>query len=170
MRDFVNQSGVDDIFQRIFVLINMVLLLGFSANATGIEIEHVTDPAEGELGTHINPETYSAIHAAVAFLLVAKGVRILLFVVYMISLPRFREAMAIQMLQLLIPCFIWLPLTWVPEGRDGEVVALAATAIGLELALRWAFTFAYRWTNEVSICADEWWYDWAKTRSESQVD
>lgn len=39
VRQFINVSGTDDVPQRLFVLVVMALLLGFSANAAAVTIE-----------------------------------------------------------------------------------------------------------------------------------
>ncbi|KAK0517704.1 hypothetical protein OC842_008030, partial [Tilletia horrida] len=45
VRQFINISGTDDVWQRIYILLMMVLLAGYAANATGIKIENFGDAA-----------------------------------------------------------------------------------------------------------------------------
>ncbi|KAK0547787.1 hypothetical protein OC846_004383 [Tilletia horrida] len=40
VRQFINTSGTDDVWQRAWILLMMVLLAGYAANATGIKIEN----------------------------------------------------------------------------------------------------------------------------------
>lgn len=47
VRDYLNVSGSDDVFQRIYLLGIMLLLTGYAANATAIVIEQ-DEPAEAE--------------------------------------------------------------------------------------------------------------------------
>jgi hypothetical protein len=145
VRDFINHSGTDDILQRLYVLLNMIVLLGYSANATSIEVEHT---AEGH--TEITHESYPLIHAAVGFLLAAKAARALLYLIYAFVLPKFRIALSFQLFQLIVPCLLWLPLTWLHAGNDKTVIALAAVAIGMDMAMKWVHTVSFRWSHDVS--------------------
>lgn len=43
VRSYINVSGTDDVWQRIYVLLIMILLSGYAANATGIIIEKAHD-------------------------------------------------------------------------------------------------------------------------------
>jgi low temperature requirement protein LtrA len=49
VRAYINVSGTDDVWQRIYILLNMILLVGYSANACGIVIEKVEGAAEEAL-------------------------------------------------------------------------------------------------------------------------
>lgn len=73
MRDYSNISGSDDIKFRLYILVVMLLLYGYSSNASGIEIEpNEAEPLEpgGEpirvSGYHFAESAHSAIQAAIA--------------------------------------------------------------------------------------------------------
>jgi hypothetical protein len=59
VRSFINVSGTDDVPQRLYVLLIMALLLGFSANASAVTIEcgHSSPSAEGTGETGVEPTT-----------------------------------------------------------------------------------------------------------------
>lgn len=58
VRHWINQSGTDDVIQRMYILIVMVLLVGFNANAVGIEIFKASEGIiESEQGLESNGET-----------------------------------------------------------------------------------------------------------------
>jgi hypothetical protein len=120
----------------------MVLLVGYSANATGIEIDEEH---------HIEPSTYPAIHAATEFILIAKALRLVMFLIYIMSLPKFAQSLSLAAIQHVIPCLFWLPLAFIPEGNDTVVVVLATTAIAAVLALKWLFALVNRWMNQASL-------------------
>lgn len=65
-RKFANQSGTDDLLHRLWILIGMMTLIGYTANASAIELEPT---GEEEIVDH------SAVRAAVAFWLVIKLTR-----------------------------------------------------------------------------------------------
>lgn len=65
-RKFANQSGTDDLLHRLWILIGMMTLIGYTANASAIELEPT---GEEETVDH------SAVRAAVAFWLVIKLTR-----------------------------------------------------------------------------------------------
>lgn len=56
VRSYINVSGTDDVWQRLYILLIMLLLTGYAANATGIIIkeanEHGGSSAESEGGSH----------------------------------------------------------------------------------------------------------------------
>jgi hypothetical protein len=103
----------------------MVLLVGYSANATGIEIDEEH---------HIEPSTYPAIHAATEFILIAKALRLVMFLIYIMSLPKFAQSLSLAAIQ-----------------HVTVVVVLATTAIAAVLALKWLFALVNRWMNQASL-------------------
>ncbi|KAI5479160.1 hypothetical protein MNV49_004020 [Pseudohyphozyma bogoriensis] len=47
-KSFINTSGTDDVFQRLYILGVMALLLGFSSNASALSIECSNEPSDAE--------------------------------------------------------------------------------------------------------------------------
>lgn len=80
VRHWINQSGTDDVIQRLYILIVMVLLVGFHANAVGIEIlptsegivesdqGHASDEASGVEGGEFDEPVTSAEQVGRRFL------------------------------------------------------------------------------------------------------
>ncbi|GAA5908287.1 hypothetical protein JCM6882_006792 [Rhodosporidiobolus microsporus] len=162
VRQFVNVSGTDDVPQRLYVLLVMALLLGFSANASAVAIEcaeHVAEEEEGELLRDANEAAHALVaraesalggaahlsggcelaegwakntRGALAFYLVAKLVRVLLLIFYGTWLPRFRTAHFVRAAATIVSCVWWLPLTALET--PGLFLSLPIVAIGLELA------------------------------------
>ncbi|PWN43216.1 hypothetical protein IE81DRAFT_346811 [Ceraceosorus guamensis] len=52
-RAYINTSGTDDVWQRVYILLIMILLSGYAANATGVKIEpyHGAEAGHGESAT-----------------------------------------------------------------------------------------------------------------------
>jgi hypothetical protein len=118
-------------------------LIGYTAQGASIDLEMSTfvyDPAEDIViaappqqldRVFISEEGYYALYAATGFFLVAKGLRILLLLVYALVLPRFRSAHLIQALFTLVPCLIFTRMFFVSEVVDAmEVFAIG---VGLDI-------------------------------------
>jgi hypothetical protein len=154
---FLNVHGSDDILQRCYILLVMCILMGYTANATGIKIDHAkegiivgatTVPAgtTGEAAGAVEhraldflvrkafptlvsraggggsgeqeelllvkqvgstmywfAEDYDrAIAAAIAFYLTAKALRLALYFIYGVMLPRFRKALFLHTITLFV--------------------------------------------------------------------
>lgn len=71
---------LSQILQRLYILVTMGLLLGYSANASAIELPHegASEPA------------FPTLRAAILFFLVSRALRLVLYSLYAISLPTFR--------------------------------------------------------------------------------
>lgn len=111
-RKFANQSGTDDLLHRLWILIGMMTLIGYTANASAIELEPT---GEEETVDH------SAVRAAVAFWLVIKLTRVIVLLYYAWKLPSFRNAHLWKAVAVLIPMFFLLPLIWV-TSRPAQIV------------------------------------------------
>jgi hypothetical protein len=90
-RQFINQSGTDDLIQRFLILFTMLVLTGYASNASAIELER---NEEGHMG--FTALSKSAIRAATAFLFVACGIRMVRQWIFAAFLPRFRPHLLIQ--------------------------------------------------------------------------
>ncbi|ORY72252.1 hypothetical protein BCR35DRAFT_307811 [Leucosporidium creatinivorum] len=155
-RTWLNQSGVDDISQRIQVLALLICLVGFSVNASAIEVgpasegvvsevahrlvrravEAVTGEESSSTGTadalHHGPQ--HAVVAATGFFLVAKLVRILTYVGYSVLMPEFRITHLVRAAGLALVSFIFLGCAFV--DTIGKVAILASIGMVVEIVLR----------------------------------
>ncbi|OXG80481.1 hypothetical protein C345_05169 [Cryptococcus neoformans A2-102-5] len=111
-RKFANQSGTDDLLHRLWILMGMMTLIGYTANASAIELEPT---GEEETVDH------SAVRAAVAFWLVIKLTRVIVLLYYAWKLPSFRGAHIWKAIAVLIPMFFLFPLIWV-TSRTAQIV------------------------------------------------
>jgi hypothetical protein len=119
----------DEILHRIWILVGMITILGYSANASAIALE----PTEGEHG---------AIQAAVAFWLGIKATRgesrvgvthaVLVLFLYAYALPAFRTSQFLSGLAVLVPMFVYAPLLVITNHR--AQITLAALGIVVDLA------------------------------------
>ncbi|ODO03664.1 hypothetical protein L198_02515, partial [Cryptococcus wingfieldii CBS 7118] len=100
------------LLHRVWVLIGMMTLIGYSANASAIEIH--PEGEEEELD-------HSAVRAAVAFWLVIKLTRVVVLFYYALKLPKFRSAHIWKAVAVLVPMFVLLPLIWV-TSRPAQIV------------------------------------------------
>src|SRR5258706_1240446 len=118
------QSGTDDAIQRIYILLTSILLIGYTAQCTSIgllqdESEQMFIPSQG----------YEALRGATAFLLAAKGLRLLQLLWYAWYLPKFRSSHLVQALFTLIPSVIFVRLLKV----DAFIATMAIFTIGMGL-------------------------------------
>lgn len=189
VRGYINVSGTDDVCQRLYILLNMMLLVGYAANATGIIIEKedenivvddIMTAAEGhgeatasnavhkravaavigaagsyiakrsessgsEVSFHPNIEIghtgywfadgwHAAVACAIAFYLVAKFCRLFLFFLYGALLPKFRKALWLNMISLIVISGVYLPIIFITE--PGYIVILICAGVVLELSSR----------------------------------
>ncbi|KAJ1023190.1 hypothetical protein NDA16_003343 [Ustilago loliicola] len=180
VRLFLNTSGTDDMLERLLLLGWMILLGGYCANVSGVEIVKATPlllaqlhseelagdaPAQQEahgivaelkqifrraaastdaesnevklavpaFGPYWFTDGYDrAIHAAVAFFLVAKLWRLGVYVYYGFCLPKFRKALWSNALAMAVIAAIYVPITLVSE--PWLIVTLMAAGILVELA------------------------------------
>lgn len=142
VRTFLNVSGTDDVKERIGLLAYMILLNGFSANAASLQIKNAASPQDlgipkhgyhhkrGALEESTCEDTSclafylgsgywlvdgyeNAIHAAIAFYLVLRLVRILLYLFYGWMLPNFRLSMWTNAAIRTIVSTIYIPIMFV---------------------------------------------------------
>ena len=188
VRGYINVSGTDDVVQRIYILVVMILLVGYAANATGIIIEKAEGDLTGEhasaessiaghgegalteraavavvgaLGTYLVKRAgggseseiepvlvqeiahtgywfasgwHGAIASAIGFYLVAKFLRLGLFFIYGLLLPKFRKALWLNMISLIVISLVYLPIIFITS--PGIIVILVVAGILLELSSR----------------------------------
>ncbi|KAK8847689.1 hypothetical protein IAR55_005548 [Kwoniella newhampshirensis] len=121
-RKYSNSSGTDDLLHRFWVLIGMITLLGYSANASAIELHPHEEEADFD---------HHAIRAAAAFWLIIKLSRLVVLLFYGWRLPLFRMAMNLSALAVSIPMSLVLPLIWV-TSRPTQIT-LAALLVFVDL-------------------------------------
>ncbi|CAE6472537.1 unnamed protein product [Rhizoctonia solani] len=153
-RNFVNASGTDDVLQRLAVLWLMALLVGYTANASAIQLGS-TVSTEATTSVHVTlgnvlagvsnePSTAEAVathHArdpalvtATAFFLVAKFSRVALLIWYAIALPLFRSTFILQIAYQMFNFFIYLPLLFV--RTPAAIITLASLGMATDYLLR----------------------------------
>ncbi|GAA5908283.1 hypothetical protein JCM6882_006791 [Rhodosporidiobolus microsporus] len=173
VRHFINVSGTDDVPQRLYILLIMALLLGFSANASAIVIEcpgetTAEEPAAAEgtaaerrslftraigdgeavplsQGCELTEGWAKNVRAALAFYLVAKLVQALLFIFYGTWLPRFRTAQYVRAAAIVATAVWWIPLTVLEQHK--LLVWLPIFATSLELLMGFALPLALKLTH-----------------------
>jgi hypothetical protein len=99
--------------------------------------------AAGSGPMHLAPSAHAAIQAAVSFFLVAKGVRLLLYLIYAWYLPRFRAFHLFEGVIILINMVWYFPLLAIT--RPSVIIALPCTAIVTELVGRYIFAKLLSW-------------------------
>ncbi|WVQ77601.1 hypothetical protein IAR50_007289 [Cryptococcus sp. DSM 104548] len=111
-RRYPNQSGTDNLLHRVWVLIGMMTLIGYSANASAIELHPQGEEEELD---------HSAVRAAVTFWLVINLTRVVAVFYYALRLSKFRSAHVRKAIAVLVPMFFLLPLIWV-TSRPAQIV------------------------------------------------
>jgi low temperature requirement protein LtrA len=189
VRSYINVSGTDDVAQRMYILVTMMLLIGYAANAAGIiigepEAEAVGETTEeaaaatgtgghgegtvearavkavvglvgsylvkrasseseveptyvleiGQSGFWLASGWHAAIASATGFYLAAKFCRLFLFFIYGLLLPKFRKALWLNMVSLILISCVYLPIIFITD--PGLVVILVVAGISLELSSR----------------------------------
>ncbi|CAE6458086.1 hypothetical protein ACGC1H_006833 [Rhizoctonia solani] len=155
-RNFVNASGTDDVLQRLAVLWLMALLVGYTANASAIQLgtPQSTEASTGAVhvalgnvlaGVSSEPSTGEAVAShyardpalvtATAFFLVAKFSRVALLIWYAIALPLFRSTFILQIAYQMFNFFIYLPLLFVRS--PAAIITLASLGMATDYLLRY---------------------------------
>ncbi|KAF8748993.1 Bacterial low temperature requirement A protein (LtrA) [Rhizoctonia solani] len=155
-RNFVNASGTDDVLQRLAVLWLMALLVGYTANASAIQLgahestEASTGAVHVALGSILaeaghEPSTAEAVSShyardpalvtATAFFLVAKFSRVAFLIWYAIALPMFRSSFLLQIAYQMLNFFVYLPLLVVRS--PAAIITLASLGMGTDYLLRY---------------------------------
>ncbi|KAF8672052.1 Bacterial low temperature requirement A protein (LtrA) [Rhizoctonia solani] len=155
-RNFVNASGTDDVLQRLAVLWLMALLVGYTANASAIQLgahestEASTGAVHVALGSILaeaghEPNTAEAVSShyardpalvtATAFFLVAKFSRVAFLIWYAIALPMFRSSFLLQIAYQMLNFFVYLPLLVVRS--PAAIITLASLGMGTDYLLRY---------------------------------
>lgn len=107
-----------------YILATMLVLIGYSANASSIELEH----EDGHY--HLSEESYSAINSTVGFLFVATGLRFVRLLWYAWSLPKFRISLLSQaVICVLVYAFI-IPLY--VSNSVAVIITMPAIVFGCE--------------------------------------
>ncbi|RSH92466.1 hypothetical protein EHS25_008882 [Saitozyma podzolica] len=138
-RKYSNVSGTDDLLHRGWILIGMICILGYSANASAIALE-VAVGNEEEMGTE-----HLAVQAATAFWLVIKLTRVIVLFFYAWRLPPFRTSQILGGLAVLLPMFVYLPLIWVTNRTAQIVIASLGIAVDIMRLDLIAYNLMGRW-------------------------
>lgn len=186
MRSWVNQSGSDDVVQRLAVLVYMIVMAGFAANATAVNIVYAdTDGCRDEtpvnkdlarrwsdqlfqragsasssdagLGSCADVQAHivggyffatgyrASLHAATVFYAWAKGIRLVLLILYGWRLRAFRRALWLQAACLAVLTGLFLSIL----SADSSYTVIALTMAGLltDWVLRYAVSTVTQWVH-----------------------
>lgn len=137
-RNFFNVSGQDDVFQRVWMLVCILCLAGYSVNASAIGtssseavnataafLQRAVDTPEGATAE----QSANFVRAAVAFFLVSKATRVVGLLAYAYSLPKFRKSHLSMAAQTFLCSVIYLPLIWVTSTKGRIVLGTLGIAL-----------------------------------------
>jgi hypothetical protein len=141
-----NQSGTDDLLQRAYILATSLLLLGYTAQAAGMEIEHFTNEETGHTSLEISEDGFHALQAAAAFFLIAKLLRLFLYLWYAYYLPKFRTSHCLQALFSTLSCCLFIPLFF--AHSTSLAVVLPALAMLLDILCKYVMGVAIHWFGD----------------------
>ncbi|KAK4058903.1 hypothetical protein OIO90_000349 [Microbotryomycetes sp. JL221] len=162
-RTWSNQSGVDDVTQRIQVLAILICLCGFSVNAAAIDVgtvaahggeeaasaahrflrraaEAVAGSAESEGVAEETHGPQHAVVAATAFFLVAKFIRIGTYIGYMYWMPDFRTGHFSRVVGLIAVSLVFVGCLIAEDIKT--VAILAGVGALLEILLKFTVGIA----------------------------
>ncbi|KAJ7135420.1 hypothetical protein C8R43DRAFT_1020947 [Mycena crocata] len=142
VRDIANQFANDDVTQRAYILWIMMLLVGYSNNASSIEFGKVETTEPGLEGHEdLTEQSMNSMRWTLGFLVVAKMSKVLLSLIYALFLPMSRRPLIIATsnavtlaLLSLVAMFTSLHVT----------IGLVALGIILDLALRLVGVLLYK--------------------------
>ncbi|KAJ7130167.1 hypothetical protein C8R44DRAFT_978325 [Mycena epipterygia] len=95
LRDIANQFANDDVTQRAYILWIMLLLVGYSNNASAIKFGGTETGVEGEQES-LTAESLTSMRWTLGFFVVAKLSKIVLSLVYALFLPMSRQPIFIS--------------------------------------------------------------------------
>ncbi|KAJ7094011.1 hypothetical protein B0H15DRAFT_1020655 [Mycena belliarum] len=128
VRDIANQFSNDDVTQRVYILWTMMLLVGYSNNASAIEFGKV----EAEEGI-LREDSLTSMRWTLGFFVVAKLSRVVLSLVYALFLPMSRQPLIIGSLN----AMVWALVFFIAIFTSLHVsIALVAIGIAADYALR----------------------------------
>ncbi|KAJ7164992.1 hypothetical protein C8R46DRAFT_997528 [Mycena filopes] len=104
VRDIANQFSNDDVTQRGYILWIMMLLVGYSNNASAIEL----GGPESEDGVLFTDDSLFSMHWMLGFFVVAKASRVLLGLVYGLFLPLSRKPLFLATSNAIISAILFL--------------------------------------------------------------
>ncbi|KAJ7507266.1 hypothetical protein B0H11DRAFT_2219094 [Mycena galericulata] len=129
VRDIANQFANDDVTQRAYILWIMMLLVGYSNNASAIEL----GDAETLHSLSLSTQSLNSMRWTLGFFVVAKLSRVLLSLVYAAFLPLSRRPLIVGVLNPLVSTVIFFVAIFTSLH---VTIALVATGIALDHLLR----------------------------------
>ncbi|ORX35876.1 bacterial low temperature requirement A protein-domain-containing protein [Kockovaella imperatae] len=120
-RKYANVSGTDDLLHRVWILVGMICITGYSINASAIELH--------PHGEEEKAMDHSAVQAAVAFWLTIKLTRVLVLWLYAWRLPDFRQAQFFSGLAVLVPMLVYFPLLFVTSRKAQIILAILGIVV-----------------------------------------
>ncbi|KAJ7216594.1 hypothetical protein GGX14DRAFT_696352 [Mycena pura] len=131
VRDMANQYANDDVTQRAYILWIMMLLVGYSNNASAIEFGKKLD--DGGDGSGFTTESLRSMQWTLGFFVVAKLSGALLSLVYSAFLPLSRRPLMIRAINPAVLAILFFVAIFTPLH---VTIALVAIGIVMDLFLR----------------------------------
>ncbi|KAJ6612797.1 hypothetical protein B0H10DRAFT_1806889, partial [Mycena sp. CBHHK59/15] len=128
VRDVANQFANDDVTQRAYILWIMMLLVGYSNNASSIAF----GKSEGDLES-MNDESLTALRWTLGFFVVAKLSKIILYLVYGLFLPMSRQPLFVNSIGSVVLTVLFFIAIFTPLHGT---ITIVAVGIVLDHALR----------------------------------
>jgi hypothetical protein len=141
VRDVMNQMGTDDVSQRFYILWIMALLVGYSINASSVELSVLgMKLEEGAPASEVEEQDTSqkALQYALAFFCVAKLSKVLLNLIYGMFIPEARFAIWAQSANSAIMCLLFFVAIFLPLRSLPALYTLVVLGICLEWVLKLA--------------------------------
>ncbi|KAJ7481610.1 hypothetical protein FB451DRAFT_1394255 [Mycena latifolia] len=133
IRDIANQFANDDVTQRVYILWTMILLVGYSNNASAIEL----GSAEAEEGTlsarSLSEDSLTSIRWTLGFFVVAKLSKVAISLIYALFLPLSRYPLIIGTLNALVLAVLSFAAIFTSLH---VTIALVAAGIAIDHLLR----------------------------------
>ncbi|CAO1635461.1 unnamed protein product [Parajaminaea phylloscopi] len=187
VRIYINESGLDDMWTRLYLMIQMLIMVGYTANATacriysedegivpggGNAVEHALsgrsggETAEtpllveqiGNTGYWFAEGYLFAITSAAAFFLLAKMIKVGMLFVYGLCLPKFRRPLWLRILPVLCLAAVYLPIPIIPVYQPGRLTLLLCLGVGLDITSRYLISYLTQWWHGRSKRSDRQFY------------
>lgn len=141
VRDVMNQMGTDDVSQRFYILWIMALLVGYTINASSIELAVLGHHLEEGASAHEVEEqdlSRRALQVTIAFFCVAKLSKVLLNFVYGLFIPKARLAIWASSANSALMCLLFFVAIFLPLKSLPAVYTFVVLGIVLEIFLKLA--------------------------------
>ncbi|KAJ7747949.1 hypothetical protein DFH07DRAFT_574338 [Mycena maculata] len=129
VRDIANQFANDDVTQRAYILWTMMLLVGYSNNASAVQLGE----ADTKHSLNLSDQSLTSMRWTLGFFVVAKLSRVILSLVYALFLPLSRNPLLISTFNPVVSTIIFFVAIYTSLR---VTIALVATGIALDYLLK----------------------------------